>query len=207
MKIGLMGNLFPLMFDKTVYGYTEEALPGIDIKEFKRRHKKEYREMVRRTPSVGSVRENMFAPVMYLACYGFSYYKVDSERISMEVFDGMIDAVCKSDTMKKFYKGKNCFDLKEIGRYVKGSERSKKREYPMDWVFDFSYDLSVPEYYVTHRECGVCKIGQQENLMFLTPHMCVMDYPTIEYKGGKLIRTKTLGAGDDCCDFHVVKKA
>ena len=75
----------------------------------------------------------------------------------------------------------------------------------MDWVFDFSYDLSVPEYYVTHRECGVCKIGQQENLMFLTPHMCVMDYPTIEYKGGKLLRTKTLGAGGDCCDFHVVK--
>ena len=67
--------------------------------------------------------------------------------------------------------------------------------YPMDWVFDFSYDLSVPEYYVTHRECGVCKIGQQEHLEFLTPHMCVMDYPTIEYKGGKLLRTKTLGAG------------
>lgn len=75
----------------------------------------------------------------------------------------------------------------------------------MDWVFDFSYDLSVPEYFVTHRECGVCKIGQQESLMFLTPHMCVMDYPTIEYKGGKLLRTKTLGAGGDCCDFHVVK--
>ena len=37
--------------------------------------------------------------------------------------------------------------------------------------------------------------------------MCVMDYPTIEYKGGKLLRTKTLGAGGDCCDFHVVKGA
>lgn len=54
-------------------------------------------------------------------------------------------------------------------------------------VFDFSYDLSVSEYYVTHRECGVCKIGQQENLQFLIPYMCVMDYPTIEYKGGKLL--------------------
>lgn len=75
----------------------------------------------------------------------------------------------------------------------------------MDWVFDFSYDLSVPEYFVTHRECGVCKIGQQEDLAFLTPHMCVMDYPTIEYKGGKLLRTKTLSTGGDCCDFHVVK--
>ena len=124
----------------------------------------------------------------------------------MDVFDGMIDAVCRSEMMKKFYKGKNCFDQKEIDKYVNGSERSKKKQYPMDWVFDFSYDLSVPEYYVTHRECGVCKIAQREGLMFLMPHMCVMDYPTIEYKGGKLIRTKTLGAGDDCCDFHVVKK-
>ncbi|MBE6125932.1 MAG: hypothetical protein E7186_06330, partial [Erysipelotrichaceae bacterium] len=88
----------------------------------------------------------------------------------------------------------------------KGAARSKKREYPMDWVFDFSYDLSVPEYFVTHHECGVCKIARQENLFFLMPHMCVMDYPTIEYKGGKLIRSKTLGNGDDCCNFHVVKK-
>ena len=29
----------------------------------------------------------------------------------------------------------------------------------------------------------------------------------VEYKGGKLLRTKTLGAGGDCCDFHVVKGA
>ena len=60
-----------------------------------------------------------------------------------------------------YLRGKNGFDQKEIDKYVRGAERSKKREYPMDWVFDFSYDLSVPEYYVTHRECGVCKIGQQ----------------------------------------------
>lgn len=63
--------------------------------------------------------------------------------------------------MKRVCTGKNCFDQKEIDK--------------------FSYDLSVPEYFVTHRECVVCKIGQQENLAFRTPHMCVMDYPTIEY--------------------------
>lgn len=206
MKSGMMGLLFSMMFGKTVYAYTDQAVPGIDIREFRRKHLKEYKEMIGRTPSVGSMKENMFAPVMHLACYGFAYYKADPERITMDVFDGMIDAICKSDTMKKFYKGKNCFDQKEIDKYVKGAERSKKRQYPMDWVFDFSYDLSVPEYYVTHRECGVCKIAKQEDLMFLMPHMCVMDYPTIEYKGGKLIRTKTLGNGDDCCDFHVVKK-
>ncbi len=206
MKLGLMGRLFPVLLGKVAYDYTVTAVPGIDIRKFKKKHLKEYRAMVDRTPSVGSIKENMFAPVMYLACFGFSYYKADPESITTEVFDGMIEAICKSDVMKSFYKGKNCFDKKEIDRYVKGSIRSKQKRYPMDWVFDFSYDLSVPEYYVTHHECGVCKIAKQEDLMFLTPHMCVMDYPTIEYKGGKLLRTKTLGNGDDCCDFHVVKK-
>ncbi|MDO4806847.1 MAG: hypothetical protein Q4A07_06335 [Coriobacteriales bacterium] len=81
-----------------------------------------------------------------------TYYKADPERITMDVFDGMIDAICTCDMMKRFYKGKNCFDQTEMDKYVRGSKRSKKREYPMDWVFDFSYDLSVPEYYVTHRE-------------------------------------------------------
>ncbi|MCR4634242.1 MAG: L-2-amino-thiazoline-4-carboxylic acid hydrolase [Erysipelotrichaceae bacterium] len=206
MKLGMMGRLFPVLFSKTVYGYTAEAVKDMDIRKFKKKHMEEYRAMVERTPSVGSMKDNMFAPVMYLACFGFSYYKADPEHITTEVFDGMIDAICKSVMMKRFYQGKDCFDPKEIGRYVRGAERSKERKYPMDWVFDFSYDLSVPEYYVTHHECGVCKIAKQEDLMFLTPHMCVMDYPTIEYKGGRLLRTKTLGNGDDRCDFHVVKK-
>ena len=67
---------------------------------------------------------------------------------------------------------------------------------------------TVPEYYVTHRECGVCKIGQQENLMFLTPHMCVMDYPTIEYKGGvsDFVREYTLASGGPYCDCGYKKK-
>ena len=37
--------------------------------------------------------------------------------------------------------------------------------------------------------------------MFLMPHMCVMGYPTIEYKDGKLIRTKTLGAETTAATF------
>ena len=205
MELGMIGRLFPALLGRVVYDYTAKALPELDIRAFKKKQMKEYKSMVARTPGVGSMKENMFAPVMYLACFGFSYYKADPEHITTDVFGGMIDAICKSDLMKRVYEGKDCFDRTEIDKYVRGSERSKKKEYPMDWVFDFSYDLSVPEYFVTHRECGVCKIAWQEGLMFLMPYLCEMDYPTIEYKGGKLIRTKTLGAGDDCCDFHVVK--
>ena len=151
MKLGVMGRLFPAMLGKPVYEYAAEALPGVDIREFKKKQMKEYKAMVARTPSVGSMKENIFAPVMYLACFGFSFYKADPESVTMDVFDGMIDAICRSDTMKRFYKGKNCFGRKEIDKYVYGSARSKEKKYPMDWVFDFSYDLSVPEYFVTHR--------------------------------------------------------
>lgn len=96
MKLGIMGRLFPAAFGKVVYDYTVKALPDLDIREFKKKQKKEYKAMVARTPSVGSMKENMFAPVMYLACFGFSYYKADPEHITMDVFDGMIDALCKS---------------------------------------------------------------------------------------------------------------
>ncbi len=207
MKYGLIGALIPMLCDKPVYDYTTGVFPSMDTKAFKKAHMQEYKAMVSRTPGVGSVKDNMFAVVMYMACYGLSYYKAAPDKMTPEIFEGMIDALCTSDMMKRMYKNKDCFSQTEIDKYVRGSERSKKRDYPMDWVFDFSYDLSVPEYFVTHRECGVCKLAQQEDMMFLMPYMCAMDYPTIEYKGGHLIRSKTLGSGGDCCDFHVVKKA
>lgn len=97
MRLGIMGRLFPALFGKAVYGYTARALPDMDIREFKKKLMSEYKAMVARTPFVGSAKENMFAPVMYLACFGFSYYKAAPERITMDVFDGMIDAIsCSS---------------------------------------------------------------------------------------------------------------
>ena len=53
MKLGIIGKLFPRMFRKTVYGYTAKAVPGLDMRAFQKKHKKEYEAMVKRTPSVG----------------------------------------------------------------------------------------------------------------------------------------------------------
>lgn len=75
----------------------------------------------------------------------------------------------------------------------------------MDWKFTFCYDPDVPEYFLTYSECGVCKIAAQENLQFLVPCLCAMDYASTALMGAKLIRTKTIGNGDECCDFHIVK--
>lgn len=205
MKYGLVGALIPKIMDGMVYTYTKQALPDIDIKEFKRKHRAEYKAMVKRTPGVGGMKENTLYSTYYIACYGFAYYKADPGKITDEIFGGMINAVCDSDKMVKAYKDKGAFDKKLMEKYKKGAERSQRCEYPMDWKFTFSFDPSVPEYYLTYTECGVCKIAKQEKLEFLVPHMCAMDYKMIELRGGTLIRTKTIGNGDDCCNNHVVK--
>lgn len=205
MKYGLIGTMIPLLLDKTVYAYTAQALPDIRIEDFKKRHRAEYRAMVARTPGIGGMTENMLCSTLYIACYGFAYYKADPERITMDVFDGMIQAVCKSDRMIQAYRGKDAFDPKQMAKYEKGAARSQKDEYPMDWKFTFGWDSAVPEYFLTYSECGVCKLAERENLQFLVSHVCVMDYAMIELKGARLLRTKTLGNGDDCCDFHVVR--
>ena len=59
MKYGLMGRLFSSMFGKTVYDYTAKTVPQIDIRAFRKKHMAEYKAMVARTPSVGSMKENI----------------------------------------------------------------------------------------------------------------------------------------------------
>lgn len=205
MKYGLVGAAIPLLLDKIVYAYTAKALPDIDLALFKKRHRAEYKAMVERTPGVGGIKENILCSTMYIACYGFAYYKAAPALITAQVFDGMIQAVCCSDMMSKAYKGKDAFDPKQMAKYQKGAARSQKGEYPMDWKFTFSWSPAVPEYFLTYTECGVCKIAAREGLQFLVPHVCVMDYAMIELKGARLLRTKTLGSGGSCCDFHVIK--
>ena len=48
--------------------------------------------------------------------------------------------------------------------------------------------------------------GQRELLANWLPCLCRMDYGTYDMVGAELIRTKTLAAGDDCCNFHVIRK-
>ena len=78
--------------------------------------------------------------------------------------------------------------------------------YTMNW---FSYFENVPgkdEYYITHKQCGIRKLTEQEHCREITKYLCMMDYYTFERQGAVLDRTKTLGYGDDECNFHLMSK-
>lgn len=47
-------------------------------------------------------------------------------------------------------------------------------------------------------------MARREACFHLMPHLCKTDFAQQKLMGNTLIRTKTLGNGDDVCDFHII---
>ncbi len=54
--------------------------------------------------------------------------------------------------------------------------------------------------------CPLMVKAKQERCEEITKHLCMMDYYTFELQGAVLNRTKTLGYGDDECNFHLMSR-
>ena len=76
--------------------------------------------------------------------------------------------------------------------------------FPDNWKYTFSYNMEIPECRITYTKCAICEMAKRENCFHLVRYMCTTDYASQELMGNTLIRTKTLGNGDECCDFHII---
>lgn len=209
MKYGLIGGFIRFAFQSTAMDYMKKAFPGMDVEAYKKRVGREYRAIVARTPGVGGIRENMFVMTMYAGAYFIALYKEAEGPPDDETLRGLVRALAYCPLMRKAKEGKSAFTKKEIDNRTAQARWSRAHieEYPMNW---YSYFENVPgkeEYYITHKQCGVCKLTKQENCEEITRHLCMMDYYTFEMQGAVLDRTKTLGAGDDECNFHLMSRA
>ena len=172
----------------------------MDMKRYKRSVKREYKEMLLRTPDIGGSSLEMN---LYIAAFVFSLHKAEPDRITPEVVDEMVTAVFDSPFMVKAHENKKCtlFVDNVQDKKVQESIASQTSKYELDWKFH--YEKGVDEFYNTYTECGICKLGKSENCFEFVPCLCNMDERNYRNEGGQLQRTKTLGQGDECCDFHV----
>ncbi|MBR3423449.1 MAG: hypothetical protein IKG80_03050 [Clostridia bacterium] len=69
MKYGIMGGFIRFAFAKTAFGYIEKEIPEIDLPSYKKRVLKEYKAIVKRTPGIGSMKDNMFVVTMYAGAF------------------------------------------------------------------------------------------------------------------------------------------
>jgi hypothetical protein len=208
MKYGIIGAFIKLAFAKTAFEYIEKEIPGIDLPSYKKRVISEYKAIVARTPGVGSMKNNMFVMTMYCGAFAVALYKSAEEKLDEEKLKGLIRALSCCPLMRKAKKGKSAFTEKEIENRSKQAKWSREHieEYPMNWYYYFETVPGKDEYYITHKQCGICKLTKQEHCEEITKYLCMMDYYTFEMQGAVLDRTKTLGYGDDECNFHLMSK-
>ena len=208
MKYGIMGGFIKLAFAKTAFDYIEKEIPEMDMASYRKRVLKEYRAIVERTPGIGSMKDNMFVMTMYAGAFLIALYKEAEGKLDEEGLKGLVRAEAYCPLMVKAKQGKSAFTEKEIETRTRQSKWSRDHieEYPMNWFYYFETVPGKDEYYITHKQCGICKLTVQEHCREITKYLCMMDYYTFEMQGAVLDRTKTLGYGDDECNFHLMSR-
>ena len=208
MKYDLIGGFVKFAFAKTMFAYVEKEIPEIDMASYKKRVLKEYKAIVERTPGIGSMKDNMFVMTMYAGALLIAFYKEADGKIDDEKLKGLVHAAAWCPLMVKAKQGKSAFTEKEIEDRTRQAKWSRDHinEYPMNWFYYFEKVPGKDEYYITHKQCGICKLTKQEHCEHITKYLCMMDYYTFEMQGAVLDCTKTLGYGDDECNFHLMSR-
>ncbi len=202
LKYGLYAKSVELLCFKPALARLAMLYPEMDMRNYRKSVKKEYKAMLLRTPDIGGSSLEMN---LYIAAFVFSLYKAAPDKISLDIMNEMINAVFESPFMVKAHKNKKCtlFTDKVQDKKVKESMASQTSKYELDWKF--IYEKGIDEFYNTYTECGICKLGRRENCFEFVPCLCNMDERNYRNEGGQLHRTRTLAQGDECCDFHVTK--
>lgn len=199
MKYGIFGVAIPPLVEKTAFTYLDENTPGISRKAVK----KEYKDIISRQPEVGGMKNNLIGG-LYIAAYLMAIYKVAPDKVNDEVFDGLVKHICASDIFRKMNEKKEFFTEKNISTRNRLQSDPEFNSYSENWKYTFRYDMSVPECYITYTKCAICEMARRENCFHLMKYLCTTDFAQQELMGNTLIRTKTIGNGDEICDFHII---
>ena len=190
------------------FRYLSETNSDWDIPALKRRSKQIYRQIVSRTPDIGSMIKNPLRVCMTGGMLWLSVFEAAEGHMSEECFEGMVNASMKTPLVQKSYrsKAKIAFTLKAQKKRMAFAARTDAAENPFQWDAEIILGKDAEEYTILYHQCGLCALGRQEGLSHLVPYMCALDTMSIDWMGGVLHRTKTLATGGDCCDFYICKK-
>jgi hypothetical protein len=170
-----------------------------------------FETLLAKFPDVGGERnwDTQFIPVAgwYVALYGpmksAGKTAEDVGRLVYEMYRHELAATPREQTVKE---GEDLFREEPLASMQQWAEWTQKRDYADNWVaefvrgdgqeFDFGYNYS---------ECGAVKFFRSQGVPELAPYMCLSDFLKSAALDSGLRRTKTLGQGDDVCDFRYKK--
>ncbi|WP_036730258.1 L-2-amino-thiazoline-4-carboxylic acid hydrolase [Peptoniphilus mikwangii] len=207
MKNSLCEKIIWYALSPTIFQFIKQYWKDIDIKNVKRISKNNYKDIIKRTPDIGSLRKNPLRVCLTSGILWLSIYEAMEGKMNQEQFEEMVSATIEAPMLKKNFQKQKAFDIKT---QKKKTEKNKIANAASDSEFNWNTELILGrdenEYTVIYHRCGLCALGKQEHHEELIPYMCKMDYETITMMGGVLKRKGTIATGADCCDFYICKK-
>lgn len=207
MKNSLCEKIMWYVLSPTIFQFIKQYWKDIDIKNVKRISKRNYKDMIKRTPEIGSLRKNPLRVCLTSGILWLSIYEAMEGKMDQEQFGEMVSATMEAPILKKNFQKQKAFDIKTQKKKI---EKNKIANAASDSEFNWNTELILGrdenEYTMIYHRCGLCALGKQEHHEELIPYMCKMDYETITMMGGVLKRKGTIATGADCCDFYICKK-
>ena len=207
MKNSLCEKIMWYVLSPTIFQFIKQYWKDINIKNVKRISKKNYKDMIKRTPDIGSLRKNPLRVCLTSGILWLSICEAMEGKMDQEQFGEMVSATMEAPILKKNFQKQKAFDIKTQKKKI---EKNKIANAVSDSEFNWNTELILGrdenEYTVIYHRCGLCALGKQEHHEELIPYMCKMDYETIAMMGGVLKRKGTIATGADCCDFYICKK-
>lgn len=204
MKYDIYAKTVGFFMRGPIYKTLKRERPTLLSRAFKRRLSAEYKAIIERTAGLGGARHNPMEVILYFLIFLIAVYKVAAGQIDEALFSQLIDDLVASPFMKRVARAEGAFSKKTLRMQAKLATQSQKKAFQNDWVSQFEHRAGSGEYFITYRECGICKVAKKEGVFHLAKHLCKMDYALFAYKNAVLDRTKTLADGDDCCNFHIM---
>lgn len=105
LKYGIYAKAVELLCFKSALAKLAEINPDMDMKDYKKKVKREFKAMLLRTPDIGGSSLEMN---LYIAAFVFSLHKAEPDKIDPDVVNEMVTAVFDSPFMVKAHANKKC---------------------------------------------------------------------------------------------------
>lgn len=201
-------------FDKAMKRSKKALIPYFGEEESDkiiRESHKEYCELIPQLPYIGGKEnfntDNLIKSAWYLAIFRSLEKRGKIPKEIWEISYKMTEAYL--DSYPQFIL--RIIGLWEFTRFNKNklrkqAEKSQKREYPDDWVFNYVEDEGKEfDFGLDYTECGIGKFFHKQKADKYTHFLCKVDFSLSKRYGTGLLRTKTIAEGHEYCDFRFKK--
>ena len=191
----------------TIFRFIRKNWTDLSISQIKRKSKRNYKEMIKRTPDIGPMSQNPLRAPLAGGMIWISIYQAMGGEMSHEQFRQMVIETTESPMVRRAFSKQNPFTAEAQSKKIEKERISNAvSNSEFNWVVETVLGRDEEEYTTFYHQCGLCALGRQENCEDLIPYMCEMDFITVEMMGGVLHRSGTLATGAPCCDFYICKK-